>query len=86
MSDPFDEYPQEQFSEDVVVESLGVTDQFIGILSEPSETFENVRQAGPRTKDWLVPMIILVVIIMAGTVLKFSNPTFNPTCNFCQKI
>jgi hypothetical protein len=76
MSDPFDEYPSEQSSEEAVVESLGVSDQFIGILSEPSATFENIRLAGPRTKDWLAPLIIFIVISLAGVVLKFSNESF----------
>jgi hypothetical protein len=75
MPDSFDEYQPTQ-TDEVIVESLGVSDQFIGVLSEPSATFENVRLAGPRTKDWLVPLVALAVIVLASTILKFSNEGF----------
>jgi hypothetical protein len=55
---------------------LSVSDKFIGVLSEPSPTFENIRRAGPRTSDWMVPLMVLTVIVMVGTFLKFSNETF----------
>jgi hypothetical protein len=58
------------------VEPLSVTDKFIGVLTEPAPTFENVAKAGPRTSDWLIPLIALIIIILAGTMLKFSNQAF----------
>ena len=34
----------------VAVEPLGITDKFIGILSEPTATYVNVRDAGSRSQ------------------------------------
>jgi hypothetical protein len=76
MADTFDEYQPDQPTDEIIVDSLGVSDQFIGILSEPSATFENVRLAGPRKKDWLVPLVALVVIVLASTMIKFTNESF----------
>jgi hypothetical protein len=70
---------QQQFNDEPTpqpVEALSVTDKYIGVMTEPAPTFENVAQAGPRTSDWLVPFIALIVIILAGTMIKFSNETF----------
>jgi hypothetical protein len=58
------------------VAPLSVTDKFVGILTEPTATFENVRLAGSRVTDYLVPMLALIVILMVGTYIKFSNPEF----------
>jgi predicted phage tail protein len=61
------------------VEPLSITDKFIGILTEPSTTYENVRAAGARTSDWLVPVALTAVILGVGMFLRFSNPTFMAT-------
>jgi len=70
---PVPESPQ---PDEVIVEPLSVTDKFIGILTEPTPTYENVRDTGPRTTDWLIPLIALVIVILAGTLLRFSNEAF----------
>ncbi|GEM_PF-257504 len=57
-------------------EPLSLTDKFIGVLTEPSPTFENVRAAGPRVSDWLVPVLLLMIVIAVGTLARFSNPEF----------
>lgn len=56
------------------VEPLSFSDKFIGILSEPSATYANVRAVGPRTSDWLLPVLILMVVIAGATLARFSNP------------
>ncbi|MBE0642843.1 MAG: YIP1 family protein [Bacteroidetes bacterium] len=61
------------------VEPLSITDKFIGILTEPSPTYENVRAAGARTSDWLVPVLITALILGVGMFLRFGNPTFMNT-------
>jgi hypothetical protein len=59
-----------------LVAPLSVTDKFVGVLTEPTATFENVRLAGSRVTDYLVPMLALIVILMAGNFIRFSNPDF----------
>lgn len=58
------------------VEALSITDKFVGILTEPSPTYENVRAAGPRTTDWLVPVALTALVLIVGMFLRFSNPEF----------
>ncbi len=56
------------------VEPLSFTDKVIGVYSDPSPTFENLKQAGPRATDWVIPMTLLIVVVVIATVVKFSNP------------
>lgn len=56
------------------VEPLSVSDKFIGILTEPAATYENVRAAGARTSDWLLPVIVVALILGVGMFIRFSNP------------
>lgn len=56
------------------VEPLSITDKFVGILTEPSATYANVRAAGARTSDWLVPVALTALVLIVGMFLRFSNP------------
>ena len=56
------------------VDPLSITDKFIGILTEPAATYENVRAAGARTSDWLLPVIVVALILGVGMFIRFSNP------------
>lgn len=58
----------------IEVEPLSVTDKFVGILTEPSATYDNLKQAGSRTSDWLVPVLVMTIVIAVGTYIKMSNP------------
>ena len=58
------------------VEPLSISDKFVGILTDPSETYANVRAAGPRTSDWLLPVGVTALILIVGMFLRFSNPEF----------
>ncbi|MBR9979232.1 MAG: YIP1 family protein [Bacteroidetes bacterium] len=55
-------------------EAFSISDKLVGILTEPSLTFENVRAAGPRASDWIVPVILTAAILAIGMFLRFSNP------------
>ncbi len=61
------------------VEALSISDKFIGIITEPAATYENVRAAGARTSDWLVPVFMVAVIMIVGMFLRFQNPEFMNT-------
>jgi hypothetical protein len=39
-------------------------------------TYENVRAAGARTTDWLIPVFLIAVIMIVGMFLRFQNPEF----------
>lgn len=56
------------------VEPLSISDKLVGILTEPSLTYENVRATGPRASDWVVPVMLTAAILAIGMFLRFSNP------------
>ena len=58
----------------VIIEPLSLTDKFIGVLTEPTATFDHIRAAGTRTSDWLVPVLIVAAILGIATMVRFSNP------------
>ncbi len=59
-----------------LVQPLSISDKFVGIFSEPGAVFINTRQSGSRVSDWLVPLLALTIVLLAGTLIRFSNPDF----------
>lgn len=53
-------------------ENISVTDAMTGVLSAPTDTFEEVRISS-RKNYWLLPMIILIVVSVASTFLLFND-------------
>lgn len=56
---------------------LSLSDKFVGILTEPSTVFTNLRDAGPRKSDWFIPLLVFALILAAATVLTMTNATFS---------
>ncbi len=56
------------------IEPLSLTDKFIGILTEPSATFDHIRAVGPRASEWVLPMLIMAAILGISMLVRFSNP------------
>ena len=52
---------------------LSHSDKMVGILTEPSTTFGKMSQFPPRTKDWFIPMLILLVVVFISQILLTSN-------------
>lgn len=59
------------------VPPLSISDKFVGILTEPSTVFANLREAGARKSDWMVPILVFILILSAATALTMTNPTFS---------
>ena len=55
-------------------EALSLSDKFVGILTEPSSTFAHIRATGPRTVDWLIPVLLMSIILGLSMFVRFSNP------------
>jgi hypothetical protein len=47
---------------------LSHSDKMIGIFTEPGQTFEHTSKFPPRTKDWVIP--ILILFLVAGLVSR----------------
>ena len=54
-------------------DELSHSDKMIGVFSEPSNMFENTAKFPPRTKDWLIPILILFLVIALIRIIAMSN-------------
>jgi hypothetical protein len=50
------------------------SDKMIGVFTEPSTMFEKTAKFPPRTKDWLIPVLLLIVFAIAANFVIMSNP------------
>ena len=51
------------------------TDKLVGVFSEPSSTFSKMSKFPPKTSDWVIPILIVIVIAILSQVLMMNNPT-----------
>jgi hypothetical protein len=61
-------------SEELNVEELSHSDKIAGIITEPAKTFETTAKFPPRTIDWILPIIILLLLSIVSQFILFSNP------------
>lgn len=66
-------FEPEQTSPEEIAE-LSFSDKFVGVFTEPSATFESISKFRIKTIDWLIPLLISCVIIIAGNIVRMSNP------------
>ncbi len=52
---------------------LSHSDKFIGIFTEPSRTFDRIAKFPPKTVDWFLPVIIMLVLVIISQFLMMSN-------------
>jgi len=57
-----------------VEEELSHTDKMTGIFTEPDTTFSQMAKFPPRTIDWLLPTILMIVFAILSNLLIMSNP------------
>jgi len=53
---------------------LNHTDKLVGIFTEPVKTFSSIANFPLKGKDWVVPLLILIVVTIISSVLMMSNP------------
>ena len=53
---------------------LSHTDKLVGVFTEPAATFSKMAEAEPKVKDWLIPLLILIVVVAATNFIFLSNP------------
>jgi len=54
---------------------LSHTDKLVGVFSEPNSTFEKMSKFPPKTADWIIPILIVIVIAILSQVLMMNNPS-----------
>jgi len=68
-----DQIPDESSNIDANQQELSHTDKASGILTEPKRTFEIISKFPPRTIDWLLPVLILLLVVSLTRILVMSN-------------
>ena len=56
---------------------MSFTDKLVGVLSSPSELYDNVRETPPTSSNWVIPTLILLVVGLIMAYLITSNPTLS---------
>jgi hypothetical protein len=52
---------------------LSHSDKMIGVFSEPSKTFSITSKFPPRTKDWVIPVMILFFVAALIRIIAMTN-------------
>jgi len=55
------------------VEELSHTDKLVGVFAEPKTMFEKLSQFPPKTKDWFLPVILLLIVISISRIIVLNN-------------
>jgi len=76
--DPIDTNgPEEEVTGAETVEpdngELGHSDKMIGVFSEPAKMFDLTSKFPPRHKDWVIPIIILMVLVGITRTISMMN-------------
>lgn len=65
------EHEEELHDEDY---QLSHMDKLAGVFTEPASTFERMSKEGPKATDWLIPVLLAIIIGIAGYVVMMNNP------------
>jgi hypothetical protein len=60
--------------ENIDEEEISVTDKMIGVLSEPTNLFQKLSIQKPKTTDWIIPILLLVVVASLSRFIMMNNP------------
>jgi len=78
-------YTQSELEVSTSPEPLSFIDKLTGIFTEPSKVFENIRINGPKTSDWVIPILISIVISIFTSWIIMSNPDLKVEVDAKQK-
>lgn len=54
-------------------QELSHSDKMIGVFTEPTATFAKTAQFPPKTVDWFLPVLILLVLVVLSRILVMGN-------------
>ncbi|HSD63352.1 MAG TPA: hypothetical protein VLB50_06115 [Ignavibacteriaceae bacterium] len=55
-------------------EELSHTDKMVGVFAEPGTMYEKTSKFPPKTIDWLVPLIVMIIFSIISSYIVLSNP------------
>ncbi len=53
---------------------LSHTDKLVGVFAEPKIMYEKTSHFPPRTVDWIVPLLVLIILSIISSYIVMSNP------------
>jgi len=56
------------------MEEIAHTDKIVGVISEPSSLFSKLALLKPKSTDWLLPLLLMIIVAIAATFIYMSNP------------
>ncbi len=62
-----------QESKEPVEGELSHSDKMIGIFTEPDNTYRQISKFPPKTIDWILPFILLLLVIAVTQILVMTN-------------
>jgi hypothetical protein len=57
------------------VQPMSFAEKMAGIFASPGEVYENVRLTPKTSSNWVVPLILFIIIVLACQYLMLSNPS-----------
>lgn len=66
---------QEQHTIPDQTQPMSFTDKIVNIFASPGELFENVRQTGSTSTNWVLPWLIFAVVAIVTGQLIVNNPS-----------
>ena len=50
---------------------IGHSDKLVGLFTEPGKTFSKMSNFPPKTVDWMIPILIVIVVSILSQLLFF---------------
>lgn len=57
-----------------LIPELSHTDKLVGIFVEPAKTYARISSFPPKTMDWLLPFLLLLVTVIISNFVMMSDP------------
>lgn len=68
------EAPKMSMAEEEEELELSHTDKLVGVFSEPGNTFAKMAKFPPKTTDWIIPILVVIVVAILSNIVMMSNP------------
>ncbi len=68
-----DEFNNDDLTKNIE-EEISITDKMVGVLTEPSNLFQKLSDKKPKTLDWVLPIILIIIFATLSRFIMMSNP------------
>ena len=53
---------------------IGHSDKIVGLFTEPGKTFSKMSNFPPKTIDWIIPILIVIIVSILSQIVLMNNP------------